>query len=60
MNGRLVVLLGLLLSGCAGQDWSRNVYEGLRQRPDTGSDPRVQPAPTMPDYETYRRERQSL
>ncbi len=49
-----------VLAGCAGTDWNRNVYEGIRQQqtlPDASGD--VKPKVPMPDYERYRRERES-
>jgi hypothetical protein len=56
----LALLLGLSLAGCA-TDWSRNVYEGIRQRQDAVPDPVATPPKTQqPDYEQYRRERDAL
>jgi hypothetical protein len=59
---RLIVCFTLLaLAGCAGTDWSRNLYEGIRQQQKTKADPHAaQPAVAQPDYETYRRERDAL
>jgi hypothetical protein len=59
---RLIVCFTLFaLAGCAGTDWSRNLYEGIRQQQETKTDPRAaQPAVAQPDYETYRRERDAL
>jgi hypothetical protein len=63
MNHRTVLpaLLLLLLGGCAGTDWSRNVYEGIRQQRETKPDPTAaQPPAPQPDYEQYKRERDAL
>jgi hypothetical protein len=49
------------LTGCAGNNWSRNIYEGIRQQQETTTDPRAnQPIDPQPDYEKYRRERDAL
>lgn len=53
---RAALLALLLLAGCAGQDWSRNVYEGVRQRQEALADPADKPAPSLPEYDHYRRE----
>lgn len=57
---RIMFALGIaaLAGGCAGTDWNRNIYEGIRQQqkqPDASGD--VKPKATMPDYDQYRRER---
>ena len=68
MSGRRVLaalgLAALGLAGCAGQDWSRNIYEGVRQSQGAAGDPN-RPSPSMdpaamPEYERYRREREAL
>ena len=53
----LLSLLVCVLAGCAGTDWSRNVYEGVRQRQQ--SEPDAGAKPPLPDYERYRRERET-
>jgi hypothetical protein len=55
------LMLGCALAGCAGTDWSRNIYEGARQRNEAAASlPPAQPAANAPDYERYRREREAL
>lgn len=61
MNRFVVATLGLVLTGCAGTDWSRNLYEGIRQQQEAVPSPTTtQPATHNPDYEQYRREREAL
>jgi len=63
MNLRTVsaALILAFVAGCAGSDWSRNLYEGIRQRQQTLPDPAAaQPASPQPDYDRYRRERDAL
>jgi hypothetical protein len=51
----------LLLSACAGTEWPRNLYEGVRAQASSAPDPRNEPATApLPDYEQYRRARQDL
>lgn len=60
MKTSLTLLLILGISGCA-TDWSRNLYEGVRQQRQAVPDPTdAQPASRNPDYEQYRREREAL
>lgn len=60
MKTTLVLLLILDIGGCA-TDWSRNLYEGIRQVREVESDlTAAQPASRNPDYEQYRRERETL
>jgi outer membrane lipoprotein SlyB len=58
----LVLLsLGLALSGCAGTDWSRNIYQGIQHQHEVAPAPTdTQPAVRNPDYEQYRRDREAL
>lgn len=57
----LLPMLLLTLAGCAGTDWSRNLYEGVRQQQSAVPDPKAtQPAATQPDYDVYQREREAL
>jgi len=49
------------LAGCAGTDWSRNIYEGIRNQREVKPDPTAaQPPAPQPDYDQYRRERDAL
>lgn len=59
---RLVLIgLGFALSGCAGTDWSRNLYQGIQHQHEVSPAPTdIQPAVSNPDYEQYRREREAL
>lgn len=60
MKITLSVMLILGLGGCA-TDWSRNLYEGVRQQREAAPEPTAaQPAARNPDYEQYRRERDAL
>ncbi len=60
MKPTLLLLLILGIGGCA-TDWSRGLYEGVRQQREALPDPTAaQPAPRNPDYEQYRREREAL
>jgi hypothetical protein len=60
MKTTLILLLFLGIGGCA-TDWSRNLYEGVRQQREVVPDPTAaQPASRNPDYEQYRREREAL
>ncbi len=57
----LIPMLLLTLAGCAGTDWSRNLYEGVRQQQSAVPDPKAaQPAAAQPDYDVYQREREAL
>ena len=63
MNHRTLpaALLLAALSGCAGTDWSRNLYEGIRNQREVAPDPTAaQPAAPQPDYDRYKRERDAL
>jgi hypothetical protein len=63
MNQRTVLsaLALVALAGCAGTDWSRNIYEGVRQQREAKPDPTAaQPPAPQPDYDRYRRERDVL
>jgi hypothetical protein len=55
-----VLLALVLLAGCADTDWSRNVYEGVRQRQQAVPDPTAVQPPAQPDYQQYKRERDKL
>jgi hypothetical protein len=56
-----ISMLALTLSGCGGTDWSRNLYEGVRQQETAVPDPKAaQPAAPQPEYEVYQRERERL
>ncbi len=56
-----LLMLMLTLAGCAGSDWSRNLYEGVRQQQSAVPDPKAtQPAAAQPDYDAYQREREAL
>lgn len=61
---RLTLLLPVLLmtlAGCTGTDWSRNLYEGIRQQQSAVPDPKAaQPAPVQPEYGVYQRAREQL
>lgn len=54
----LLVVLGL--GGCADTDWSRNLYEGVRQRQQAVPDPAATQPAAQPDFEEYKRERDKL
>jgi hypothetical protein len=57
----LSLILLLLMGGCAGTDWNRNIYEGIRQQQKAGDGTGdVKPKPAMPDYDQYQRERATL
>ncbi len=61
MNRLVVATLGLVLSGCAGTDWSRNLYQGMQHQREVSPAPTdTQPAARNPDYDQYRREREAL
>lgn len=47
---------GVLLQGCAGQDFSRNLYEGIRLN-NASQQGTPRETPPMPTYDQYRRER---
>jgi hypothetical protein len=60
-NKLLFVLITLFgLAGCA-TDWPHNLYEGVRQQQGAVPDPKAaQPTAPLPDYDQYRRERDTL
>jgi hypothetical protein len=56
-----IAMLALTLVGCSGTDWSRNLYEGVRQQQTAVPDPKAaQPATSQPEYDVYQRERERL
>lgn len=56
MKASVPILLVTLLAGCA-TDWSRNVYEGVRQSQQSLPDSAAAQPAAQPDYERYKRER---
>jgi len=60
MKAPLMLLTAMLLAGCADTNWSRNVYEGVRQQRQVSPDPSAPPPTPAPDYEQYKRERETL
>ena len=58
----LAACLALLtLAGCTGTDWSRNIYEGIRNQREVEPDPTAPQSPAaQPDYDKYKRERDAL
>lgn len=54
----LLALVGI--GGCADTDWSRNLYEGVRQRQQAVPDPAAAQPVAQPDFEAYKRERDKL
>ena len=60
----LAITLISLLSACAGTNWERSFYEGMRQGADNAAQQPAaravpQAAPLMP-YDRYEREREKL
>lgn len=54
-------LVLLALAGCAGIDWSHNVYEGIRNQREVVPDPTAAQSPApQPGYDQYKRERDVL
>ena len=60
MRQTLVLLILLATSGCADVDWSRNVYEGQRNRQQMDPTDSARPRDALPDYDRYTRERERL
>lgn len=57
----VIAMLGALLSGCATEQISRNVYDGVKNRNETlRSTPPDYTSPRAPSYDDYDRERRSL
>jgi hypothetical protein len=57
-----LLCLCLVLSSCANTDWTRNVYEGIRQTQKVNvppSAPRTSSA-GLPNYDEYQAERGAL
>ena len=57
----VVMAAALLLAGCAGTNWERAVYEGLRssQQRDAGrAGPEAVQTPPLPPHDRYEAERQ--
>ncbi len=60
MKSLLMLLSAMLLAGCADTNWSRNIYEGVRQQRQVSPDPSAAPPAPAPEYEQYKREREKL
>jgi len=56
----LLILAAAVASGCAGQDFSRNLYEGIRlyNESQRGTPREGPPGPAL-TYEQYERERRA-
>ena len=60
-NRHLVLLPALLLCACTTHDFSRGIYEGVRQHNESLKPVPPDPtAPRAPGYEDYERERRAL
>jgi hypothetical protein len=56
-----VALLVLLANGCANQELSRNIYEGIRTHEESRkSTPLEKPGAVSPNYDEYERERRTF
>jgi hypothetical protein len=60
MRHTFALLIALATQGCADVDWSRNIYEGQRNRQQMELPDNTRPRMNSPDYDQYTRERERL